>query len=148
MRSGWSSRNASGAASRTTAPSSASSSRLRSGTATRSGIDFDVGKLTSDAAYNAKIGATHLGELVEEWKGSYILTFAAYNAGSRNVKRWIDAYGDPRSGNVDPVDWVERIPFYETRNYVQRVMENLQVYRQRLGLRTALLIESDLRRGN
>lgn len=116
-------------------------------TATRSGIGFDVGRLTSDAAYNAKIGATHLGELVEEWKGSYILTFAAYNAGSRNVKRWIDAYGDPRSDTVDPVDWVERIPFYETRNYVQRVMENLQVYRQRLGLRTALLIESDLRRG-
>ncbi|MDJ1159664.1 lytic transglycosylase domain-containing protein [Chelatococcus sp. SYSU_G07232] len=117
-------------------------------TASRFGIGFDVNKLTSDPSYNARIGATHLGELVEEWKGSYILTFAAYNAGSANVRKWIAAYGDPRSGKVDPVDWVERIPFSETRNYVQRVMENLQVYRHRLGQRTALLIESDLRRGS
>ncbi|HEX5868464.1 MAG TPA: hypothetical protein VFY72_12240, partial [Beijerinckiaceae bacterium] len=56
-----------------------------------------------------------------------------------------DAYGDPRSPHVDPIDWVERIPFSETRNYVQRVMENLQVYRSRLGERRALLIEGDLR---
>ena len=63
------------------------------------------------------------------------------------MKKWIDAYGDPRRPDVDPVDWVERIPFSETRNYVQRVMENLQVYRHRLEERSALLIESDLRRG-
>ena len=63
------------------------------------------------------------------------------------MKKWIDAYGDPRKPEVDPIDWVERIPFTETRNYVQRVMENLQVYRQRLDERSALLIESDLRRG-
>jgi soluble lytic murein transglycosylase len=114
-------------------------------TAKRFGVDFDLGRLLSDASYNAKIGAAHLGELMGDWKGSYILAFASYNAGGGNVKKWIDAYGDPRSPQVDPVDWVERIPFSETRNYVQRVMENLQVYRNRLGERSVLLIENDLR---
>jgi soluble lytic murein transglycosylase len=111
------------------------------------GLSFDVRRLTTDPAYNAKIGADHLRHLVDEWRGSYILTFAAYNAGSGNVKKWIDAYGDPRSAEVDPIDWVERIPFTETRNYVQRVMENLQVYRNRLGGEEALLIDGDMRRG-
>jgi soluble lytic murein transglycosylase len=114
-------------------------------TAKRFGVGFDLDRLLSDASYNAKIGAAHLGELMEDWKGSLILTFASYNAGGGNVKKWIDAYGDPRSPAVDPIDWVERIPFSETRNYVQRVMENLQVYRNRLGERSVLLIESDLR---
>ena len=63
--------------------------------------------------------------------------FASYNAGGGNVSKWIEAYGDPRSPSVDPVDWVERIPFTETRNYVQRVMENLHVYRSRLNERSA-----------
>jgi soluble lytic murein transglycosylase len=93
------------------------------------------------------MGAAHLNDLLKEWRGSYILTFAAYNAGSPNVKKWIAAYGDPRDPEVDAVDWVERIPFSETRNYVQRVMENLQVYRQRLDQRTAYLIDYDLKRG-
>jgi len=101
-------------------------------TAKRFGIEFDVGRLL-DPAYNARLGAAHLGELMDDWKGSLILMFASYNAGGGNVSRWIKAYGDPRSPNVDPVDWVERIPFFETRNYVQRVMENLLVYRRRLG---------------
>ena len=79
--------------------------------------------------------------------GSVRFTKAAVNAGGGNVKKWIDAYGDPRKSGVDPIDWVERIPFTETRNYVQRVMENLQVYRNRLDGRSALLIEGDLRRG-
>jgi soluble lytic murein transglycosylase len=114
-------------------------------TAKRFGVGFDVNRLLSDASYNAKIGAAHLGELMEDWKGSYILAFASYNAGGGNVKKWIDAYGDPRSPEVDPIDWVERIPFSETRNYVQRVMENLQVYRNRLGERSVLVIENDLR---
>ncbi|MDQ4136982.1 MAG: lytic transglycosylase domain-containing protein, partial [Pseudomonadota bacterium] len=114
-------------------------------TAKRFGVDFNLDRLLSDASYNAKIGAAHLGELMQDWKGSLILTFASYNAGGGNVKKWIDAYGDPRSPHVDPIDWVERIPFSETRNYVQRVMENLQVYRSRLGERSAVLIESDLR---
>lgn len=116
-------------------------------TARRSGLPFDLARLGSDALYSARMGAAHLGDLLREWRGSYILTFAAYNAGSGNVRRWIAAYGDPRSPEVDAIDWVERIPFYETRNYVQRVMENLQVYRQRLDQRTAYLIDQDLKRG-
>ena len=116
-------------------------------TAKRFGVAFDVDKLTADPAYNAKIGSAHLGELMDEWKGSFILTFASYNAGGGNVKKWIDAYGDPRRPDVDPVDWVERIPFSETRNYVQRVMENLQVYRHRLHERSAYVFDLDLRRG-
>jgi soluble lytic murein transglycosylase len=117
-------------------------------TATRAGLGWEPDRLLSDAAYNARIGATHLSDLVRDWKGSYILTIASYNAGPGNVKKWIDAYGDPRSSAVDPIDWVERIPFTETRNYVQRVLENLQVYRSRLGERETLLIQDDLRRGS
>ncbi|MGA8992076.1 MAG: lytic transglycosylase domain-containing protein, partial [Rhodoplanes sp.] len=64
------------------------------------------------------------------------------------VKEWIERFGDPRDPNVDPVDWVERIPFSETRNYVQRIMENLQAYRVRFGKGTQLLIEADIRRGS
>ncbi|GJE28491.1 lytic transglycosylase domain-containing protein [Methylobacterium organophilum] len=116
-------------------------------TARRVSAAYDTDRLTSDPAYNARLGQAHLGELMEDWRGSYILAFASYNAGGGNVKKWIDAYGDPRKPDVDPVDWVERIPFTETRNYVQRVMENLQVYRNRLDGRSALLIERDMNRG-
>ncbi|MGH6840859.1 MAG: lytic transglycosylase domain-containing protein, partial [Methylocella sp.] len=102
-------------------------------TADRAGVAFDPKRLINDAAFNAQLAARHLGELLAEQKGSYILTFAAYNAGGKRVKEWIDAYGDPRKPGVDPIDWIERIPFTETRNYVQRVLENLSVYRVRLG---------------
>lgn len=102
-------------------------------TAQHAGLAFDPKRLTSDAAFNARLAARHLGELMAENKGSYILTFAAYNAGGKRVKEWIDAYGDPRKAGVDPVDWIERIPFSETRNYIQRVIENLNVYRSRFG---------------
>ncbi|WP_210485873.1 lytic transglycosylase domain-containing protein [Microvirga antarctica] len=101
-------------------------------TAQRFGVGFDLNRLVDDPAYNAKLGSAHLGELMEDWKGSHILAFASYNAGGGNVKKWITAYGDPRRPGIDMVDWIERIPFYETRNYVQRVMENLNVYRERL----------------
>ena len=97
-------------------------------TATKAGVPFDSARLTTDPAFNAQLGAAHLGELLAEQGGSYILTFAAYNAGGGRVKQWIDAYGDPRTPGVDPVDWVERIPFTETRNYVQRVMANMTMY--------------------
>jgi soluble lytic murein transglycosylase len=93
------------------------------------------------------LGANHLSRLVENWNGSYILAIASYNAGPGNAKKWIEAFGDPRNSNVDPIDWVERIPFSETRNYVQRVLENLQVYRAKLGNRQALMIDQDIRRG-
>lgn len=116
-------------------------------TATRAKTSYDANRLLSDPAYNAQIGAAHLSELVDAWRGSYILTFASYNAGGGNVKKWIEAYGDPRQPSVDPIDWIERIPFTETRNYVQRIMENLQVYRARISPGTPLRIEMDLRRG-
>jgi len=106
-------------------------------TAQRFGMGFDLKRLVEDPSYNAKIGSAHLGELMEDWKGSYILAFASYNAGGGNVKKWVETYGDPRKPQVDMIDWVERIPFYETRNYVQRVMENLNVYRARLKEKTA-----------
>jgi soluble lytic murein transglycosylase len=109
-------------------------------TAQRFGVGFDLKRLIEDPSYNAKIGSAHLGELMEDWKGSYILAFASYNAGGGNVIKWIRTYGDPRKPDVDEVDWVERIPFYETRNYVQRVLENLRVYRQRLNEKPAPLV--------
>lgn len=113
-------------------------------TATKSGIGFSDQRLLTDAAYNAQIGAAHLGQLLSEQQGSYILTFAAYNAGSGRVKEWIGAYGDPRKPGVDPIDWIERIPFAETRNYVQRVYENLQIYRSRFGQPPAALVGAQL----
>jgi soluble lytic murein transglycosylase len=100
-------------------------------TAQRFGLGFDLKRLTEDPAYNATIGSAHLGELMDDWKGSHVLAFASYNAGGGNVMKWVKAYGDPRKPDVDLVDWIERIPFYETRNYVQRVMENLAIYRYR-----------------
>ncbi|MGH7248277.1 MAG: transglycosylase SLT domain-containing protein, partial [Pseudomonadota bacterium] len=82
---------------------------------------------------------------LKEYGGSYILTFAAYNAGRGRVEQWIKLHGDPRDPNINPVDWVERIPFAETRNYVERVMENLQVYRARFRS-TISTVEPNLRR--
>lgn len=111
------------------------------------GVGFDLGRLKSDPVYNASLGAAELATLIEDYRGSYILTFAAYNAGRGSVKKWLARYGDPRDPKIDAVDWVERIPFSETRNYVQRIMENVQVYRSRFGGGTRLQIDADLRRG-
>src|SRR6266700_3382037 len=115
--------------------------------ACRFGVRYDQKKLRHDAVYNTQMGAAELGELLQIYRGSYILAFAAYNAGQGRVKEWLERYGDPRDPAVDPIDWVERIPFAETRNYVERVMENLQVYRIRLGGGSRLMIEADLYRG-
>jgi soluble lytic murein transglycosylase len=113
----------------------------------RHGATFDLNRLKTDPVYNAALGAAELGGLIEDYRGSYIMTFAAYNAGRGSVKKWVERYGDPRDPKVDAVDWVELIPFSETRNYVQRIMENLQVYRARFGGGTRLQIEADLHRG-
>jgi soluble lytic murein transglycosylase len=113
----------------------------------RHGATYDLARLKNDSVYNATLGAAELGGLIEDYRGSYIMTFAAYNAGRGSLKKWIERYGDPRDPKVDAVDWVELIPFSETRNYVQRIMENLQVYRARFGGGTKLQIEADLRRG-
>jgi soluble lytic murein transglycosylase len=110
-------------------------------------VNFDVKRLLSDPVYNVQLGAAELGDLIADYRGSYILSFAGYNAGRGRVRDWVARFGDPRDPKVDPIDWVERIPFSETRNYVQRVLENLQVYRVRFGGGSKLLIEADLRRG-
>jgi soluble lytic murein transglycosylase len=108
-------------------------------TAKRFGVAYDWDRLVSDPVYNTQMGVAEIAGLLRDYRGSYILTFAGYNAGRGRVQQWVAQHGDPRDGKVDAVDWVERIPFSETRNYVQRVMENLQVYRARFGATTATL---------
>lgn len=115
-------------------------------TAKRAGVAFDERRLLTDPAFNAQLGSWHLAELMDNLGDSLILTFAAYNAGGPRVRQWIAAYGDPRRPDVDPIDWVERIPFTETRNYVQRVAENVAMYRARFGAPDApALAARDLR---
>ena len=116
-------------------------------TAKRFNVTFDQHRLASDVAYNAQLGTAELGRDIESWRGSYILAFVAYNAGPRRAKEWIEQYGDPRDPKVDPIDWIERIPISETRNYVQRILENMQVYRALIENNPKLLIEADMRRG-
>ena len=116
-------------------------------TAKRFNVTFDQRRLSQDVAYNAQLGTAELGNDIATWRGSYILAFVAYNAGPRRAKEWIEQYGDPRDPKIDPIDWIERIPISETRNYVQRVLENMQVYRALLENNSKLLIEADLRRG-
>lgn len=101
--------------------------------AKKRGIDFALERLTADAGYNATLGAAFLAEQLARFDGSYVLAIAGYNAGPRRALDWAKRYGDPRRSDVDTVvDWIERIPFTETRAYVQRVMENYQVYKMRL----------------
>jgi soluble lytic murein transglycosylase len=114
-------------------------------TAKQIGVPFDKSKLLDEPAYNAQLGAAHLGQLLADFKGSHILTFVAYNAGPRRAREWIAAYGDPRDPAIDPIDWVERIPFSETRNYVQRVMENLDVYARLIEQSDSTTLRAELR---
>ncbi len=110
-------------------------------------MPYEPKKLLGDPAYNVKLGAAHLGDLIAEYNGSYVLTLVAYNAGPRRVREWVAEYGDPRGGKVDPIDWVESIPFQETRQYVQKVLQNTQVYRARLAPETMRSMTADLKRG-
>ncbi|WP_421913789.1 lytic transglycosylase domain-containing protein [Mesorhizobium sp.] len=101
--------------------------------AKKAGLQFSQTRLTSDAGYNATLGAAFLGEQLDRFNGSYVLTFAGYNAGPNRAAQWVTKYGDPRGKDVDAiVDWIERIPYTETRSYVQRVMENYEVYKMRI----------------
>jgi len=95
-------------------------------------IGYSRDRLTSDPDYNLRLGRAYLRRLLERYDGAHVLALAAYNAGPHRVSQWIGKNGDPRDPNVDPVGWIERIPFSETRNYVMRVLEGLVVYRQRL----------------
>ena len=90
-------------------------------------------RLSVDADYNARLGATYLSQMAGLFDGNVVMMSAAYNAGPTRPRRWMQTYGDPRRGEIDIVDWVEMIPFRETQNYVMRVTESLPVYRARLG---------------
>lgn len=96
------------------------------------GVDHEVGKLLSDPAYNVTMGAAYLSEMAEEFGPSIALIASGYNAGPGRPRRWIAEFGDPRSPDVDVVDWVESIPFGETRTYVMRVAEGVVIYRAKL----------------
>lgn len=111
-------------------------------TAGKLGVAYSANRLTSDGAYNALLGSTYLKAQLERFDGSLLLAAAAYNAGPGNVRKWLAAYGDPRSDKIDPVVWVELIPMLETRKYVQRVLGNYLVYRARLGLDDVSMVEA------
>lgn len=110
-------------------------------------MPFSQKRLLSDRRYNIILGRAYLKGLIERYNGSYVLAVAAYNAGPARVSQWVHDLGDPRAKDTDVIDWVESIPFNETRTYVQRVLENLQVYRLRLGDRAlAFSLPTDLKR--
>jgi soluble lytic murein transglycosylase len=107
------------------------------------GIPYRPDALLSDVPYNIQLGMVDFANNLAHWNGSLVLAEASYNGGSGNVRKWLAANGDPRTG--DPIDWIEQIPFSETRNYVMRVLENVEVYRSRLaGGEAPLRILTDL----
>ena len=109
-------------------------------------LPFSVERLTADGTYNVLLGRGYLETLLDDFGGSYALAIASYNAGPGRVRQWLHDYGDPRGGKIEMVDWIESIPIGETRNYVQRVLENLQIYRGQVGRNTAFSLVSDLAR--
>lgn len=98
----------------------------------KKGLNYRLDKLTEDPRFNLTLGSVYLESLVNNYGGFYPMAIAAYNAGPGRVREWIDTFGDPRKGEIDIIEWVENIPIYETRNYVQRVMESYYIYRIRL----------------
>ena len=110
-------------------------------------VKCDIPRLLSDPAYNTMMGSAYIADRMDEFGGSYVLTFSGFNAGPGRTRQWIGKFGDPRDPTMDVVDWIYRIPFEETREYVQKVMSNVQVYRARLGGGTdALQVGKDLNR--
>ncbi len=118
-----------------------------SNVAQRLGIPHSPDQLTGDPEHNIRLGSNYLAQMLDRFGGSYVLAIAAYNAGPARVDQWLERLGDPRRPGVDVIDWIESIPFYETQNYVQRVLEDVQVYRVRLGAAPAAgTLERDLGR--
>lgn len=112
-------------------------------------VRYRRSRLTKDPAYNVMLGVAHLRDLLDSYDGSYILSLAAYNAGGGRVRDWQKQFGDPRQPGADPIDWVERIPFTETREYVQKILTTVQIFRSRLeGPEGALRLMQDLYRYN
>lgn len=119
-------------------------------TAGKIGEICSASKLITDKSYNIKLGSNYLSELINLYEGSYILAILAYNGGAHNVNKWLKIYGDPRKMKDmrQVLDWLESVPFYETRNYVQRVLENLQIYRNILSSGGKLMLQKDLTRNS
>jgi len=114
--------------------------------ALKASLPFSMAALTTDGAYNITLGRAYLERLLDDFGGSYALAIAAYNAGPSRVRQWLQEYGDPRGAKIGMVDWIELIPIAETRNYVERVLENLQIYREQFGRSSAFSLVSDLAR--
>jgi len=111
-------------------------------TARKISLPYEGSQLTSPN-YNMRLGSNYLARMINAYDGSYVMAIAAYNAGPGNVRKWTQQFGTPGTNAYDAINWIEKIPFYETRNYVQRVLENLQVYRALEGKDT-LMIQDDL----
>lgn len=110
-------------------------------------LPFSDRRLGTDARYNLTLGRGYLERLLDNFSGSYVLAIASYNAGPARIHQWVHDLGDPRAKDIDVIDWVESIPYFETRSYVQRVLENLQVYRLKLGDHAlAFSLSTDLKR--
>lgn len=110
-------------------------------------LPFSLPRLTTDGQYNITLGRSYVENLLDDFGGSYTLAIAAYNAGPGRVRQWLHEFGDPRGADLSTVDWIEMIPFAETRAYVQRVLENLQIYRGQSGHNPAAFsLASDLAR--
>jgi soluble lytic murein transglycosylase len=108
------------------------------------GLKYSRSRLTGDWRYNATLGQAYLADRLAAYDGSLAMAAASYNAGPARVRRWVKDRGDPRTADVDWIDWIETIPFRETRNYVQRVLEGVQIYRTRIaGAPVAFRTEQD-----
>ena len=108
----------------------------------------ELDRLLPDTAYNVQLASAYIGDRIREFRGSYVLGLSGFNAGPGRSSEWIHAFGDPRDASTDPLDWIERIPFLETREYVAKVLSNIQIYRARLGEEdNALQLDLDLDRG-
>ena len=112
-------------------------------------VRYSRSKLISDPSYNIALGVAHLHDLIKKYNGSYILPLVAYNAGPGRVRDWIESFGDPRDPNVDTVNWIESIPFTETRRYVQRIMSSSQIFRSRMDpSKRQITLVQDINRGH
>ena len=112
-------------------------------------IKCDLDRLLRDPAYNTMLASAYVGDRMRDVRGSYILTLTSYNAGPGRTRQWIREFGDPREAGIDPIDWIERIPIEETREYVAKVLSNIQIYRARLGEeQRAVRLEEDLNRAS
>src|SRR5690606_23442905 len=110
-------------------------------------IRCSISRLMKDASFNTMLGSAYLADRIDQFDGSYILAIAGYNAGPGRARQRIREFGDPRDPDIDPIDWIHRIPLKETRAYVQKVLANIQIYRARLGEEdTAVRLDADLGR--